>query len=147
MISVKREGIIVNKTDQLFERNGVLNPAIIMDNNRIHLFYRAVGNRNHSSIGYCLMDSPLVVSYRKKHPILQPEFDYESHGLEDPRITKLDELFYLTYTAYDGITALGALAVSSDLLKFEKRGIIVPQINYEKFRLITSLNKLDTIRY
>jgi predicted GH43/DUF377 family glycosyl hydrolase len=53
--------------------------------------------------------------------------------VEDPRITKIEELYYLTYTAYDGINALGALAVSNDLINWEKLGIIVPQITYEEF--------------
>jgi len=35
--------------------------------------------------------------------------------MEDPRIVKIDDLYYLTYTAYDGVNALGALAVSKDL--------------------------------
>ncbi len=42
-------------------------------------------------------------------------------------------LFYLTYTAYDGVNALGALAVSKDLQHFDKMGLIVPQISYDEF--------------
>jgi predicted GH43/DUF377 family glycosyl hydrolase len=57
--------------------------------------------------------------------------------LEDPRIVKIDDLYYLTYTAYDGINALGALAISTDLIHFEKKGLIVPKIGYDEFRLLT----------
>ncbi len=62
-------------------------------------------------------------------PIIFPQHEYDSHGVEDPRIIKIDDLFYFTYTAYDGVNAMGALAVSEDLLHWEKKGIIVKPIN------------------
>ena len=127
MIEVKKEGILLEKTCLGFENEGVLNPAIIKDGDKIHLFYRAVRKGNYSSIGYCRMYEPLTIASRLDIPLIFPQFDYESQGVEDPRITKIDDLFYLTYTAYDGVNALGALATSSDLISFEKLGIIVPQ--------------------
>ncbi len=59
--------------------------------------------------------------------------EYESHGLEDPRVVKIDDTYYLTYTVYNGISALGALAFSRDLKKFRKQGIITPMIPYDDF--------------
>ncbi len=133
MLEVKKEGVILLKTGFDFENEGVLNPAAIADGEFIHLFYRAVRKGNYSSIGYCKLKGPLVVAERHGTPVLSPEFPYESHGIEDPRIVKIDDLFYLTYTAYDGVNALGALAVSSDLIDFEKKGVIVPQVSYKEF--------------
>jgi beta-1,2-mannobiose phosphorylase / 1,2-beta-oligomannan phosphorylase len=136
MIVVKKEGIILKKTDLEFENEGVLNPAAIREGDSVHLFYRAVQNGNHSSIGYCRLDGPLTVAERLDEPIIVPESEYESHGVEDPRIVKIDDLFYLTYTCYDGTNARGALATSKDLKHFEKRGIIVPPISYAEFVLL-----------
>lgn len=133
MLAVKKEGIVLKKTNLEFENEGVLNPAVIQEGNSIHLFYRAVSKGNRSSIGYCRMDEPLTISERSEKPILSPQFDYESQGIEDPRIAKIEDLFYLTYTAYDGVNALGALAVSKDLKHFDKLGIIVPMITYDEF--------------
>lgn len=133
MVAVKKEGILLNKTELGFENEGVLNPAVISDGNRIHLFYRAVSKGNYSSIGYCRLNGPLTVEERFDTPVLFPQFDYEIQGVEDPRITKIEELYYLTYTAYDGINALGALAVSNDLINWNKLGIVVPQITYAEF--------------
>lgn len=147
MIEVKKEGIIANKTDWSFECNGILNPAVIKRDNEIHLFYRAVSKTNRSSIGYCKMRTPLKIDRRSDIPLLFPQFNYESQGVEDPRITKIDDLFYLTYTAYDGVNALGALAVSKDLVTFEKRGIIVPMITYDEFRYLTANTKIVGKRY
>ncbi len=133
MTEVTKHGIILWKTMHGFENEGVLNPAVIQEGKDIHLYYRAVSKGNYSSIGYCRLSGPLTVEERLDVPLLFPQSDYESQGVEDPRITKIDGLFYLSYTAYDGINALGALAVSKDLKHFDKLGIIVPQITYAEF--------------
>jgi beta-1,2-mannobiose phosphorylase / 1,2-beta-oligomannan phosphorylase len=133
LTEVTKYGIILKKTNLGFENEGVLNPAVIQDKDGIHLFYRAVSKGNYSSIGYCRLSNPLSVEERLDVPLLFPQFEYESQGVEDPRITKIDGLYYLTYTAYDGINALGALAVSKDLKHFDKLGVIVPQITYAEF--------------
>ena len=133
MVEVIKKGILMEKTPISFENSGVLNPATIRVGEYVHLFYRAVSNNNFSTVGYCKLQGPDHIIQRKQEPIMVPEFDYESHGIEDPRIVKIEELYYLTYTAYDGINALGALAVSSDLIIWQKKGIIVPQFTYEEF--------------
>ena len=133
MIEIKKEGILLSKTDLEFENEAVLNPAAIRVDDNVHLFYRAVRNGNYSTIGYCRLDGPLTIAERWDKPFMEPEFEYESHGIEDPRIVKIDDLYYMTYTAYDGISAQGALATSKDLVHFKKRGIIVPQITYAEF--------------
>jgi beta-1,2-mannobiose phosphorylase / 1,2-beta-oligomannan phosphorylase len=133
MIEVKKEGIVLHKTDLNFENEGVLNPGVIQEGGKIHIFYRAVRKGNYSSIGYCKLSQFLTVEERLDTPLIFPQFDYESHGVEDPRVTKIDDLYYLTYTAYDGVNASGALAVSKDLVEWEKMGIIVPQITYSEF--------------
>jgi len=133
MIEVKKEGILLTNTNLEFENEGVLNPAAIREGNNVHIFYRAVRKENRSSIGYCQLDGPLNIAERWDKPIMVPEFDYESQGVEDARIVKIDDLYYLTYTAYDGTNALGSLATSKDLRHFKKRGIIVPPITYSKF--------------
>lgn len=140
MITVRKEGIILRKTTLHFENEGVLNPAAIREGNFVHLFYRAVSYGNHSSIGYCRLDGPLKTQVRKEEPLLVPEFDYESHGIEDPRIVKIEDVYYLTYTAFDGVNALGCLATSTDLTNFDKKGIIVPQITYEEFNALAQIS-------
>ncbi len=150
MIEVKKEGILLKKTSLEFENEGVLNPAAIREGDFIHMFYRAVRQGNHSTIGYCKMEGPTKVIERKEQPILIPEFDYESQGVEDPRIVKIDGLYYLSFVAYDGVNAMGALATSTDLVHFERRGIIVPQLSYDEFKPLVethaSLNQ-KYIRY
>ncbi|MEI6264593.1 MAG: pesticidal protein Cry7Aa [Sphingobacteriia bacterium] len=137
MVKVNKLGIVLGSTSNSFENEGVLNPAVIKVGNMIHMFYRAVAKDNYSTIGYCILSSPTVVQSRNDQPLLVPQADYEFQGLEDPRIVAIEGVYYLTYTAYDGINALGALATSTDLVHWEKKGIIVPQITYEEFRHFT----------
>lgn len=144
MINVKKEGVLLRKTDLEFENEGVLNPAVIREGEDVHLFYRAVSKGNYSSIGYCKLNGPLKIVERCEKPLIYSQFDYESHGVEDPRIVKIEYTYYLTYTAYDGVNALGALATSTDLKHFEKRGLIVPRITYDEFlKLAESKGKIN----
>jgi len=133
MITVKKEGIILSETELDFENEGVLNPAIFQEGNTVHMFYRAVRKGNFSTIGYAKLEGPLKVVERKKEPVLIPTTKDEIHGVEDPRIVKIDDIYYLTYCAYDGVNALGSLATSIDLINFVKHGVIVPQVSYEEF--------------
>ncbi|MDP9075949.1 MAG: pesticidal protein Cry7Aa [Bacteroidota bacterium] len=137
MVSVKKEGVILRGSDLDFENESVLNPAVMQVGEKVHVFYRAVHTKNQSCIGYCRLDGPLTIEQKDDKPFLVPEFDYEKHGMEDPRIVKIDDLYYLTYVAFDGANALGALATSTDLVNFHRQGIIVPQISYTDFDRLT----------
>jgi predicted GH43/DUF377 family glycosyl hydrolase len=137
MLRVKKEGVLLRKAGFEFEDESVLNPAVIHNVDKICMFYRAVHTKNFSTIGYCEMHGPLTVSKRWDKPVLTPHFDYERHGMEDPRIVKIDDTFYLSYVAFDGNNALGALITSTDLKHFTRRGIVVPKITLTDFDRLT----------
>jgi predicted GH43/DUF377 family glycosyl hydrolase len=147
MIKVKKEGIILSKTDLEFENEGVLNPAAMQEGESVHLFYRSVQKGNFSTIGYCRLDGPLTVAERWNEPFMVPEFEYEKHGVEDPRIVKIDDQYYLSYTAYDGTNARGALAISKDLVHFKKQGLIVPPITFARFISLVESDGVDERYY
>ncbi|MFA5389206.1 MAG: pesticidal protein Cry7Aa [Candidatus Omnitrophota bacterium] len=130
MIKVKREGIILESSSNAFDNQAVLNPACVEINGVTHMFYRGVRQGDMvSSIGYCQLVDNKVIK-RLDHPVLFPEHDYERKGVEDPRIVFLDGIYYLFYTVYDGTNALFAYATSTDLINFEKHGIISPRFTY-----------------
>ena len=147
MIAIKKEGILLNKTELGFENEGVLNPAVIKNENGIHLFYRAVAKGNYSSIGYCKLSSPLLVGERADVPIHFPQCDYETHGVEDPRVTKIDDIYYMTYTGFDGVNALGVLALSENLVHWHRYGIVVPKISYAEFLHLASAKGILNEKY
>lgn len=147
MADIRREGIILEKTDLSFENEGVLNPAVIAEGRTVHLFYRAVREGNNSTIGYCRLEGPLNVVRRDKESFMHPEFEYESQGVEDPRIVKIGDMYYMTYTAYNGINAIGALAISSDLEHFTKKGIITSGFTYTQFKDLLGSDVEHTSKY
>jgi predicted GH43/DUF377 family glycosyl hydrolase len=146
MLTIEKLGIILSPTDNEFENNGVLNPGIYQEGNTVHIFYRAVQDGNFSTIGYSRSDGPFHIVERLEKPILTRDFDYEKHGVEDARIVKIDDLFYINYVAYDGVNAMGALATSKDLVHFEKHGIITPKVNYQDYErlVLCNGNKLNS---
>ncbi len=134
MVAVSRHGLVLEKRSLSFEEEGVLNPAVILDSGKIHMFYRAVAKDNYSSIGYCILSDPLTIEYQSDVPVFVPENDFETHGVEDPRIVKIENDFYLSYTAFDGNNALGCVALSSDLNEFKRLGFVVPVWRGDRFR-------------
>ncbi|MBW2974078.1 pesticidal protein Cry7Aa [Candidatus Woesearchaeota archaeon] len=131
MVSIKKHGIILKPTKNAFENKGVFNPACIREGNYVHMFYRAWDQNNRSTIGYCKLDGPLKVVERMDKPFFSQEAEYELN-LEDPRIVLLDGIYYMTYVAYDGKNVRIAYAVSKNLRNFEKKGVISPNITYDK---------------
>jgi predicted GH43/DUF377 family glycosyl hydrolase len=96
------------------------------------MLYRAIDEDLKSSIGYARLRGPDEVVDRTTKPLLTREYAYESMGLEDPRMVKIDDLYYVTYVAHDGKNAVTCYAVSSDLEHFEKGGIISPRMTYHE---------------
>jgi predicted GH43/DUF377 family glycosyl hydrolase len=131
MLKIKDEGIILERIGQAFESKAVLNPACIQVGKVTHMFYRAVDQNAISSIGHAqIKDNEVIKRFDK--PVIFPEHDYEKNGTEDPRITYLDGMYYLFYTAYDGKNALIAYATSTDLINFTKHGLISPKFSYDE---------------
>lgn len=133
MITIEKLGILLSPTDLDFENNGVFNAGIYQEGDTIHILYRAVEHGNFSTIGYAKAEGPLTIVKRDEKPLISRDFEYEKHGVEDPRIVKIEDTYYITYTAYDGVNAMGALATSKDLIHFEKHGIITPHVNYQEY--------------
>lgn len=131
-IGLEKKGIILKPTNNDFEKKAVLNPGIYQDGNKVHVFYRAIDEKDISTIGYALLDGPTKIIERWDHPFMNRDFSYEKKGVEDPRITKIKDTFYFTYVAYDGKNAVTCLATGKDLFKIKKRGIITAQMKYDK---------------
>ncbi|UGU14675.1 pesticidal protein Cry7Aa [Sinomicrobium kalidii] len=140
MSLVTKHGILLEKTDNSFEDEGVLNPAVYQDADTVHMFYRAVRKGNFSTIGYCRLNGPLNIVERSDKPVFYPEKSYEFQGTEDPRISKIGDTYYLAYTAYDGINVFGAYATSKDLIHFERKGIITPRLTLEECSALMKKN-------
>ena len=142
MLKVKKLGVILKPTKLAFERTAVLNPGCWQDGEFVHLLYRAIDNENRSCIGYARLEGPTKVVERWKRPIIRRKYAYERKGVEDPRIIKIGDVFYLFYVAYDGKNAVTAYATSKDLRKFSKKGILTPKISYHEAALLFSKSQV-----
>lgn len=142
MIKVEKLGIILKPTKIPFESRAVLNPATFQDGNYVHLCYRAVNKKYESAIGYAKLEGPVTVIERQKTPFMKREFAYEKKGVEDPRLTKIKNTFYLTYVAHDKKNAVTALAYGNNLFKLKKKGIITPKITYDRAEDLFRKSKL-----
>jgi len=136
--------IILSKSEKnKYSNFAVLNPSVIIENKQLYFYYRSVNIEKISSISLCLLENDEIVSCRP-HPVILPEYEYECKGVEDPRIVKINSTFYLIYTAYDGVTARIAVAISQNGIDFTKKGIISPQLTYRKvLNLISENNNLQ----
>src|SRR5215468_9480351 len=57
-------------------------------------------------------------------PAFFPANEYEEFGVEDPRISRINDLFYFTYVAVSRHGAATALASTRDFKTFERHGIL-----------------------
>lgn len=147
MIKVRREGAILEPTKNKFENLSVLNPGVFQDGKKVHLIYRAINRGYISSLGYAKLDGPVKVVERWNRPFLAPKYSYEKKGIEDPRIVKIGDTFYITYVAHDGKNALIAYAYGKDLFKLKRGGIISPNITYAKAGKLFKYSKLKDDYY
>ncbi len=60
---------------------------------------------------------------------LSPANEYETFGVEDPRITRLDDRYWINYSAVSPRGIATALASTRDFRTFERHGIIFPPNN------------------
>lgn len=110
--------IITPRPGVAWEEKGTINPAAIELDGIVHILYRAVSDKNVSTIGYATSRDGLSIDERLDTPIYVPRMSFEmkagsdrDFGCEDPRIMKIGKRIYMAYTAYDGITP--RVAVSS----------------------------------
>ncbi|NTU98443.1 pesticidal protein Cry7Aa [Candidatus Falkowbacteria bacterium] len=147
MIKLRREGILLEKTRNSFENKSVLNPGVVQDGKNVHVVYRAIDKNFVSSLGYARLEGPTKVVERWNKPFLYPKFKYESRGIEDPRITKIDDVYYLVYIVHDGKNCFLAYSYGKDILNLKRGGIISPTVTYSKAAKLFRYSKLKDDYY
>lgn len=110
-----------------FESAYLYNPTAIVVDDKVFLLYRAQGPDKVSRIGLAWSEDGYNFT-RLDKPILSPTEPWEQGGgCEDPRIVRVDGVFYLTYTGYDLDKAKLCLATSTDLLNWKKYPPLWPE--------------------
>lgn len=106
-----------------WEAQATFNTAAVYEDGKVHFIYRALGDKDLSVFGYATSKDGLNIDERHPEPIYIPREPFETPGrkvyttfadhyisgggyggVEDPRITKVNDKFYMTYVAFDGAT-------------------------------------------
>lgn len=144
MTSLKRSihNPVLTPTANTWENSLVFNPGAIIENDKVLLFYRAMGSNDPIS-RFGVAESLDFVNFKRQvDPIFSGFGTKEDElGVEDARVVKIDDTFYFVYTAVsqnkDAVAPQGvpdsivrvpqiALASTKDFKTFENHGIIVP---------------------
>jgi predicted GH43/DUF377 family glycosyl hydrolase len=117
---------IISPQNDGWEAAGTFNPTVVVDRGKFVMLYRAQDSNGTSRLGYAESADGIHFT-RRSQPVLSPETEYEKDGgVEDPRLMKFGDTYYLTYTGYNTKDAQLCLATSTDLLHWERKGIILP---------------------
>ncbi len=128
LVDVKRlsDEPILTPHAERFDDLAAYNPAAVKVGSKTILLYRGQNKAGTSQIGYAESSDGIHFKADAK-PILSPETAYEKDGgVEDPRLVKIGDTFYLTYTGYNKTDAQLCMATSKDLKKWDRVGIIMP---------------------
>ena len=140
---------ILTPTKSPWENKWVFNCGAAVYEGNVLLLYRAQGVDGISRLGLAVLEDGVRVKERSKNPVFGPSTDseYESHGVEDPRITKISSTYYIVYTAASLYPPLVSrpeegrlpgdipwrvrvsLAHTTDFQKFVRHGVIISHID------------------
>ena len=78
-----------------------------------------------TSLSYFLIaESEDGVNFRTTERRILPEGSDEEYGIEDPRITEINGIYYITYSAISDCGINTKLMVTSDFQTFERKGVV-----------------------
>jgi predicted GH43/DUF377 family glycosyl hydrolase len=117
----------------LWEAKYIFNPGVIYDGEIFHMIYRAQGPDMVSRFGYAVSKDGIKFN-RLSEPVFEPENMDEIYGVEDARITYIDNKFHVTYTAFaPGKISIG-LATTTNFIRWKREGTLLE--NFEKDAVI-----------
>ena len=124
---------ILSPSREGFDSRNIYNPAVVKEKDRILMLYRAESEKDNLTgrIGLAISYDGINF-FRHPEPVIEPEYLWESAGVEDPRVVKVGKTYYMTYTGYDGKTARLCLATSKNILTWKKHGPIFEDFEYKR---------------
>jgi len=135
---VSTEPVLKPNPDNSWEAAAVFNGGAIYENGVFHYIYRATNIGGHEQFGEYINNlgyassRDLIHWDRRSEPVLKNDVPQEFRGPEDPRIVKIEDTFYMTYTGF-GDRFPGdyriCLATSTDLIHWKRKGVLLDEEN------------------
>ncbi len=125
---------ILSPTKNIWENKAVFNCGATIYKNKVYILYRAMGEDNISRFGLAISKDGYNIDERLKDPIYEPKLEFERQGVEDPRISKIGNAYYIVYSGFwdvkegDNRTRV-ILTKTKDFKKFEFFGVLLPGEN------------------
>ena len=140
MVTAKRSKdnpIFYPNKDNAWEAEACFNGSVVKDNGVYRMAYRAI------SLSHLYNDKRLKLStigssvsgdgihFRKRSQFILPSETWDKYGLEDPRITKFEDKYYIFYTALSSWPPSAesikvGLAISETLEKISEKHLVTP---------------------
>lgn len=124
---------ILTQKDVPFRVNSIFNAGAVKFNDKYLLLCRVEMPDGRSSLVTAYSDDGKCFTVSSQ-PCLTPAdhgkwYEYVSYGVEDPRITLIDEWYYVLYTGYSRYMPVVMLARTNDFNQFEILGTISEPVN------------------
>ena len=129
-----RKNPILTVDDWPYRANSVFNPAAAIVDGKTLLLVRVEDHRGFSHLTVARSENGIDGWEIDSKPTFMPDpvnYPEEIYGIEDPRITYIDEMgkWAIVYTAFSDSGPLPALAFTEDFRNFERAGPIMPPDN------------------
>lgn len=129
--------ILVPDSKNKWDSEASFNSSVWQDPSVFRMVYRSVSPKMQyldremelSTISYA--ESPDPIHFTGRRQLFGPEYDWERYGCEDPRVTKIDDTYYIFYTALGGYpygpdNIKVAVAITKDFKKIEEKHLVTP---------------------
>lgn len=122
-----RNPLLLPVPEHPWESRFIFNGAVVYDEKEklFHMVYRAMGIDDISRIGYAISTDGVHFA-RLDKPVFSPNSDFEAKGCEDPRLTKIDDEYYMVYTAYSKNGVRVSMASTGNFITWKRYGVILP---------------------
>lgn len=112
--------------DHPWEARTVFNCGVAQMDGAVVLIYRAQGLENNvSRLGFAVSTDGFNFA-RLDRPVFEPADETETWGVEDPRLTRLGDRWYMVYTAWSPQGIQVAMASTANFFTWERHGIVLP---------------------
>ena len=135
----EKNPILTPNRNQSWETEAVFNGCPVKKGRRIFLLYRAISLPHYHAIArkrlavsdIGIAESVDGLNFYNRKRFIKPENEWEKFGCEDPRVTKLNNKYYIFYTAISGWPPKAedirvGLAISKNLKEIDSKHLVTP---------------------